>query len=164
MAVDLSEAELTLIDKMVAKQLESQLKQFEETMSMKIDELNRQLTESKKEVRQIKCQLAETDLKLDDLEQYTRRTNIRIEGLAFTKGESNVAIRNQVIEHLAKTNVVVSKNDIMRCHRSSKPKEFKGKTTAQTIVRFNSWETRRMCHSLNKVCKNKVTGFRVYQT
>ena len=50
----------------------------------------------------------------------------------------------------------------MRCHRSSKPKDFKGKTVAQTIVRFNTWEARRMCYSVNKTCKNKALSFRVY--
>ena len=170
--MDLSPAALNEINIIVGKRIAEELV----VANHKLDDLAMRLDESQKEVVKLKTDLASTNrelakahreleevkIKTDDVEQYTRRTNIRIEGLPYTKGEENSAIRDQVVRFLKKADISASPSDIQRCHRSSAPKQYKGITTAQTIVRFNLWDIRRRCHGLNKLCKRKDTGFRVY--
>ena len=83
------------------------------------------------------------NVRLDDGEQYSRKDSLRIEGIDYTSTESNASLKEVVLKELNKLGAKVSKSDIFRLHRSSKPRTLtNGRTIAQTIVKFTNWPAR----------------------
>ena len=99
---------------------------------------------------------------MDDLENYGRRMNIRVEGISYEEGETENELREKVIVTFAKADVNFTDNDMVRFHRSSKPSiDEGGKTTAQVIVKLNSWKTSKAAHFGNKKAKENKLGFQI---
>ena len=137
--------------------------QSEVSMGAKIDELSRQLNESRAEVRSLKRQLSETRLEVDDLQQYGRRMNVRLEGLPTDKGETDDALFGKIHDCLGKVGVNIVRNDIVRFHRSSAPKmNDDGVLVAQTILKFSNWDIRRRVHGTNKTAREKKVTTRIH--
>ena len=99
--------------------LKSQLKEKDE----KIDKIVIEVREAKIEIEAIKSQLqvvkaANKHLlrNQEDAEQYSRRMNIRIEGIEHAKDETVTELRDKIIASLKKTDVTVEPHHIVRCH------------------------------------------------
>ena len=75
---------------------------------------------------------------------------IRIEGIAWKEEETNVELETTVVKELGKHGVVLESGDIIRLHRSSKPKEKDGVVTKQTIVKLTRWRTREKFAGFNR--------------
>ena len=100
--------------------------------------------------------------KHDELESYSRKDSLRISGIEFDEEEDNNSLQEVVISTLAEQDINISKNDIFRLHRASKPfpmnkyKQYLNKVnktkqpidtndttqTAEVIVKFNNWSAR----------------------
>ena len=81
-------------------------------------------------------------VKIDDLEQYDRKNNIRIEGIELSENETNAQLTKKVTDTLNSMGAEVTASDYFRLHRSGTPHTKNGKKIAQTIVRFRSWAAR----------------------
>ena len=103
-------------------------------------------------------------MKVDDLEQYSRRTSVRVEGLKYTPGETNEQLVQLVKNNLAKIDIQLLDSDIIRLHLSSKPftRERDGVTVAQTLVKLSNWRMREKLHSANRLAREKNAGYRVH--
>jgi len=115
-----------------------------------VDELKATIVKLTQENTPLRERIIQHDIALDDLEQYGRRMAIRIEGIAWKEEETNVELETTVVKELGKHGVVLEPRDIIRLHRSSKPKEKDGVVTKQTIVKLARWRTREKFAGFNR--------------
>ena len=87
--------------------------------------------------------------KLDDLEQYGRRSPLRMFNVPLTPGESCTYAALKVMNELMK--VPVNENDIERCHVLGRPN---AKGNRPIIVKFKSYSSKAAVFS----AKNKLKG------
>ena len=78
----------------------------------------------------------------DDLQQYGRRTNIRIEGIEYMENETQSDLKSKIEDALTSVGVDVREDLLERFHRSGAPYIYKEKRIAQTIVRLRFWDQR----------------------
>ena len=131
----------------------------------KIDKLNKQLEEkdSKIETLEKRCELFER--RLDDSEQYSRRTNLRINGIPYNGIESAVDSLNIVKEEIVKLGINLADCEFDRAHRVgfSKDKEGNPVKDRQMIVKFTSFRARsRVYQNRPKYENRNVEGVRFY--
>ena len=116
--------------------------------------------EIKSENKQIKVEAERNKDRNIKVEAYSRRQNLRFEGIAGHKNETNVQIRNKVYDILRR-NLEIEDADkrivIEKCHRD---KKFPKQDPPSILVRFLSlrdrqevWEKREM---LNRNRSNKI--------
>ncbi|KAF2886645.1 hypothetical protein ILUMI_19529 [Ignelater luminosus] len=118
-----------------------------------IDNMQKELEEFIQAVIQENIILKE---RIDHLEQYSRRNNIRIFGMAEKQKEN---LEDSVIDIFEKKlNVYVPKEAIERIHRTGRDSEGK---TRPVIIKFLSYKTRQQV--LNNKKKLKGTNFIVYE-
>ena len=68
-------------------------------------------------------------VRADDLEQYDRKINLRIDNIEFVENETNDELTDKVLNAFSTMDVNISKEQIFRLHRSSKPFVNKGGKT-----------------------------------
>lgn len=102
--------------------------------------LNAQIDENQRLKREIDREKQQTQLKLNDMEQYGRRNNIRIDGIENKDGEIADETTKVVIQKLntKMKNLNITEKDIDACHRIGETKSGK----RQIIVKFVSRQTR----------------------
>ena len=130
---------------------------------MNVTSLRRELAESKGEIGDLKNEIQRMQIDTDDLQQYGRRQNVRLEGIEWSKGESEEELYQLIKTNLAKVEVDIKKSQLVRFHRSSRPStsERSGKVCAQVLVKFQRWEQRRACHFANKKARDGNINLRV---
>jgi len=129
-------------------------KELEMAMSAKfsatITALQKTIDDLSEENLKMRDKLIQNDIRLDDLEQYGRRMAVRVEGIPWVEHETNADLQNTLVEEFAKVGVEIKKRDIVRLHRSSRPKEFNGSVTKQCIIKFANWRAREKFAGFNK--------------
>ena len=134
------------------------LKTFEDKFSL----LQKELAHVKTENTSLHAKLDKTELDLDDLQQYGRHLNIRVEGIGYADNETTGDIFTKLQASLKKADIEIQEADVIRIHRTSKPKFYEGKMVAQTIVKLAHCRIRGRFHGINKIAKNKHAGFRAH--
>ena len=95
------------------------------------------------EVLSIKKQNNLSERKNDDLEQYGRRTSLRIDGLEVSEKETASECESKVKSYISEVlELEIDENDYDRVHRIGKKMEEGGKFFQQTIVKFKSFSPR----------------------
>ena len=93
-------------------------------------------------------------IRLDDLEQYTRRTNIRVENIPFSDGETNDELRTTLKATFSAQGIVLDDRDISRHHRVGKPRiNDDGTRVKQCIVQLANRSAREKFVGYNKKAK-----------
>ena len=87
----------------------------------------------------VKVVLQKHDNRLDDIEQYSRRDNIVVHGLAETDGECT---NDVVIAVAAAAGVTVANGDISTSHRVGRPGNARGGKPRPIVARFVRRDTR----------------------
>lgn len=122
----------------------------------KIDEIFNKLQSTDKKVAENTAAILEVDRRVDDLEQYTRRHNLRFLGIPEKPRENTDHV---IIDFLKKEmNVTIGESDIDRSHRLGTFIEGKNR---QIIVKFISYKIRDCIFKNKKLLKGKQ--FRVYE-
>ena len=88
--------------------------------------------------------------------------NVRIEGIEHQRDETQEQLFEKVKACLAEVDIPITKNDIVRFHRSGPPVRKEGKTTAQTMVKFARWDQRSRAHYANKAARLGGKSFRIH--
>ena len=135
-----------------------------------IDSLKTDLNASKHKAQHLENRLgvvkAANDhlvVKHDDLENYGRRLNVRVEGIPYEKNETEDQLLGKIKSNFAKVDIVLDDRDVVRYHRSAKPRENKqGTLCAQTIIKLVGWKARRAAHYANKLAREKKLGVRFH--
>ena len=143
--------------------ISSEIKNCEANLLQQIGDLRSQVQTLNEENAELRRHLITADRRIDDLEQYGRRQNIRVENLTWIEGESAEQLESSLIEEFEKGGVKISDRDIIRLHRSSKPKEQKdGSFTKQCIIKLSNWKAREAFAGFNrKVKNNKAINIRI---
>ena len=97
--------------------------------------------------------------KLDDLEQYTRRPNLRIYGVPIEAHESPATVEKKVIDIIKDCNIGIEVNSLDRAHRIGAKKTTGDTATITTqpiIVRFTSFRDRTKFYRKRKDIKDKM--------
>ena len=136
----------------------------------KVDVLTADVIDSRNQVKELSARLDRAKyeiramrIELDDLQQYGRRRSIRIEGLEYKNGETEDELFTKIKTSLAEVSVPIEKSDVIRFHRSSKPKVNRDKVLcAQTIVKFGRWAPRKQAHYANKRARTSGKSFRIH--
>ena len=128
----------------------------------KIAELSEKLGVSKAESSTLRQRIDDSNVQHDDLENYGRRMNIRIEGIEYEKEETEPQLFDKIKKCLQEVEINVEKRDIIRFHRSAAPVRRQGRLVAQTIVKLAGWEHRRKAHYANKQARQQNKSFRIH--
>jgi hypothetical protein len=121
-----------------------------ELLGKRIEDLERQVT-----VNNLHMDLLQR--KLDDLEQYTRRPNIVIDGIYVKQRESANALRSFVMKEITGMGLEVSEIDIDRVHRHEDPyTDNQGFLVQPVIVRFTSWFARNEVYSARRKLNYRI--------
>jgi len=128
----------------------------------RIVELSEKLGVSRAESTTLRQRIDETNVQHDDLENYGRRRNIRMEGIEYDKDETEPQLFEKIKTCLQDVDIRIEKRDVIRFHRSAAPVRRNGKLVAQTIVQFAGWEQRRKAHYANKQARQQNKSFRIH--
>ena len=135
-------------------------------LTAEVGTLKFQLSESRSEVGSLRRQLLTHVTQTDDLQQYGRRMSVRVEGVPIVEGENEnpALLFAEINKSLEKVNINLKQEDVVRFHRSAKPKidEKTNIKSAQCIVKLVRWEKRRALHGVNKRAREKDLPVRVY--
>ena len=111
-------------------------------------------------------ELDELYYRVEEQEQRGRRYNVRVENVPFAvdpRAETNDQCFQQVAKKLGELDVTVAENEVVRCHRTSKPRTLDdGTKVAQAIVKVAFWSTRKKLNGINKTARNKGKPVRVF--
>ena len=101
----------------------------------------------------------------DDLEQYGRRMSVRVQNVPVVDGEDDDRglLLNTINGQLAQIGMIIKPEQIIRFHRSSKPKDSRdGGQVSQCLVKLRSWDKRAELHRANKKARDSKKSVRVY--
>ena len=144
-----------------------ELKQSLTQRDAKIASLEQKIAvlEARPDTSRFIARLEQLEADHDDLEQYGRRLNIRVENVPLQQDEAPAALETQVIGFLADAGAAIQSADILRLHRSTAPrtKEGSGASTrySQVIVRLNNWKARESAHNARNSAR--TTGHAIKQ-
>ena len=133
--------------------------------------LQRQVTELKEEIVELRGDCAkkfvdvnkrcdDEDVHRDDLEQYGRRMSVRIQNVPIVAGEDDnrELLLDEINRQLAGVDMKIERSQIIRYHRSSKPKDG----ASQCLVKLRSWDKRAELHNVNRKARDLNKRTRVY--
>ena len=110
-----------------------------------------------------KYEICGLKIEIDDLQQYSRRRSVRIEGLEYKPGETEDDLFTTIQTSLKEVDIAIEPCDVIRFHRSTKPKKNRdGVMCAQTLVKFARWQPRKLAHYGNKKARVGGKKFRIH--
>lgn len=151
---DKIEAQTSEFNKMKSS-LQSQISQQNKV----IESLSKENAALKGRVRQNEESIDELSDKLDDLEQYGRRTSLRFHGVPVDKSKSTDDIVVALCNDKLKVDPPITLDDINRSHTIGKSKDGK----CQIICKFRNWKVKTRVFKCKKVLKDlKSDEFSVF--
>lgn len=105
-----------------------------------------------KDIKEIKSTEDKINGKLDDIEQYSRRNNIRLAGIAEVAGENTDDLVINTLKD--KLGITITSEDICRSHRVG-PKKFGGRNKRQIIVKLVRHNKKSEIMRMKKQLKNQ---------
>ena len=97
--------------------------------------------------KQLQQSLHQSQLDLDELEQYGRRMCLDISGIKGDTGNPSENVKAKVIDMLAKANVALKATDIDRCHRKGRRTNGKNR---KVIIKFTNSDARQLVYQKRK--------------
>ena len=98
--------------------------------------------------------LEKLKVSIDDNEQYSRRTSLRLNGIAKDFNETNDDIVEKVEKEVKRLNLTIDDYDLDRAHRTGRSYVDKnGKRQQPILVKFTSWYARDQMFKSRK-CSN----------
>ena len=94
-------------------------------------------------VEALETRVATTEPQVEALEQYGRRSSLRIHGVETVDDETDDDVVKTVEKVAQQIGVAINRDDIFRCHRVGKVKKLdNGTITKPIIVKWRSWNAR----------------------
>ena len=90
------------------------------------------------------------DRKLDDLEQHSRKVNLRLKGVVITRGDSPQNLMDFIMLEIESLDLGIPADEIDRCHRDRKPYQREGKRCQDVLVKFRTWRSRDIMYQNRK--------------
>ena len=135
-------------------------KSIPETLQFEVGNLQETTKSSQETIAGLEEANAVLREQLDDLEQYTRRTNIRIFGIPEPTGTDPEDTNAKAIEFFAnQLGITVSADHISRSHRNGK----RGRTPRLIIVRLVHYKTKVQLLRKRRELKARETNFDIWE-
>lgn len=129
---------LALLEKTVQNQ-SAQITLLESTITLKSSTIDAMKTH----MVALEARVTANEPRVESLEQYGRRSSLRIHGVKTADGESDDDVVKAVENVAQQIGVAITRDDIFRCHRVGKEKKMdNGVTTKSIIVKWRSWNAR----------------------
>ena len=139
-------------------ELKELIQRIETTLGAKIDTLTKTIEEKNQRILQLEERIVVLEenaayhekryelleRRLDDSEQYSRRTSLRINGIPIQEKETSDECLQKVKTEVAKLGLNLQDSDFDRAHRIGSPKDPRGtaRKNRQMIVKFTSFHAR----------------------
>ena len=176
--VELSDAVMKYFENLLLsheKRLTDRMEKSERVLIDRIAVLEKKLEEKDKVIDDLRAGRIKTDstlavvraanehlmLELDDLQQYGRRYNVRIEGIEYDDKETESGLKTKIEETLKVIGVDVKPDILDRYHRSGAPYTKNGKRYAQTIIRFRYWKPRHQAQMAKKFVRDEKIAVQI---
>ena len=88
--------------------------------------------------------------KLDDLEQVSRKVNLRLKGIVVSPGETPDKIMDTIKSEIHDNGLDVGVQDLDRCHRVGKPYYDNKRQVQDVLVKFRTWSSRNVIYQNRK--------------
>ena len=128
-------------------------KDLKEEMKKEIDE---QITKINNQILELKQANVKLQNELAELEQYGRRSCIRIDGIPEVSNESSEDVFNNIVDMFVRVGIEDIEQNIDRAHRIGKSYHHKKskKNCKSIIVKFSSFRYRTKAYRQIKIYKN----------
>ena len=88
---------------------------------------------------------------IDDSVQYSKKVNLIISGMAIKDVDSNIVIRQKILDEIHHLQLNISEFEVDRAHRHGRAyTDNKGKFCQDIIVRFTTWSARDKLYKARK--------------
>ena len=94
--------------------------------------------------------------KIDDNEQYSRKTNLKLVGIELKKRDNPRELMEHIQKTVAEFEIDVHNFDYDRCHRMGKIYKYKGVTYQNVLLRLRSWTARDNIYKKRKELPFKI--------
>ena len=91
------------------------------------------------------------DRKLDDLEQTSRKVNLKLKNIALARGDSPQHLMDIIKMEIQAHELDIPDEEIDRCHRDGKPYFRNNIRVQDVLVRFRTWRTRDIMYNNRKM-------------
>ena len=115
------------------------------------------LLETRPDASRLAVRIEQLEAGQDELEQYGRRLNIRLENVPVNHNESPAALESQVMGLLKDAGAAIQPVDVVRLHRATAPRTAQGSSvqSSQLIIRLNNWRARESAHMARNCARVK---------
>ena len=142
---------ITTLEERLESLISSKIEEFKKPMENKVTSLEAKIA-------MYESHMNELEIKIDDCEQYSRRSCLRIDGIPLSQNgkESAAECIEKVMAIFNEIDVDVSADDIDRAHRVGRKRIKNDGSSSQTmIVKLHTWEDRSAIYKARKKLKNK---------
>ena len=88
------------------------------------------------------------------MDQYSKRTNLIVDGIQMRRGETPDQLRQTLLQEIEWLDLEIDDSEVDRAHRTSAPyRDTNGKLQQAVIVRFVSWGARNVMYQSRKSSK-----------
>lgn len=88
--------------------------------------------------------------KFDDMEQISRKVNLRLKGIEVFDNDSPQCIMDKIKQELVDNEVDIPHSEIDRCHRDGFKYRLNGKTYQDVLIKFGFWRSRDVFYANRK--------------
>ena len=141
-----NDGEMSLEDKI--EQISLSLKQVQDTLSKSIESRDIEIYKLQTRVNVLESHVklgqhfsVLYERKMDDMEQISRKVNLRLKGIEVSRNDSPAIIMEKIKEELIVNNVDLPPSEIDRCHRVGSRYVQNGKTYQDVLVKFGFWRS-----------------------
>ena len=162
---DLSEPAMRYLEKLfrnheqrIKSHFETEINSLKIALAQKdkaLEDLQSNVTRLESDVSVIRAANEHLIIEHDNLAQYGRRMNVRIEGIEYNAKETNDDLQSKLSKSLKSIGVEVKPDTYHRFHRSGRPYSKNGRTYCQTIVRFRHWKPRLQAQKGKKIARDE---------
>ena len=142
---------ITTLEERLESLIPSKIEEFKKPMESKVTSLEAKIA-------MYESHMNELEIIIDDCEQYSRRSCLKIDGIPLSQNgkESASECIEKVMAVLSEIDVDVSADDIDRSHRVRRKRIKNDGSSSQTmIVKLHTWEDRSAIYKARKKLKNK---------
>jgi chromosome segregation ATPase len=102
--------------------------------------------------------ISDLEYEHDELEQYGRRMNIRLDNVPEQENETPASVERKALEMLAEAGEIIKSSDVVRMHRLGQlrpDRDQPQRKQGQVIIRLNNWAARESAHLVRNAARTK---------
>ena len=140
------------------------LKDIHDLLAKSIEDRNLEITKLQTRINVLECQVKLGqhfallhERKMDDMEQLSRKVNLRLVGIEVCRNDSPFELMSKIEKDLEENEIELPSSEIDRCHRVGPRYIYNGKTYQDALIKFDFWRSRDTMYQ-----NRKKNGFRVF--